>query len=93
MEPIGTTEDGGYIIKMSGQEWRAFCALKDAAERGVRNDFHDPPNYARDEVQLGSWFEVLRLWVGARYRVNELQEFVERLQTTLEGEDEHKDSE
>jgi len=82
MKEIGRTNEGNVIVEMTDAEARAFELLRMAAEDrlpGILNQSY-PMN---GNVELEPVLQAIRMWVIAKFKIQELQEYLSDIEGLL----------
>ena len=82
MKEIGRTNEGNVIVEMTDAEARAFELLRMAAEDRlpcILNQSY-PMN---GNVELEPVLQAIRMWVIAKFKIQELQEYLSDIEGLL----------
>lgn len=84
MKDVGYTQDGNRLVEMNETEYAHFGRLCIAVEDRYPPAFSNPRDYAfHEDFDFSKTFEVIRAIYEGRFRVTELQGFLDRIRESL----------
>ena len=84
MDTIGTT-NSGKLVMMTLEEHEEFRRLEDVVN-GMEPNVRFDRSALGLHTDLGKVFSAIRVFAAAKFRLDELQEIVDRLRIAVEGD-------
>lgn len=85
MKDVGYTDEGNRLVEMSREEYTELMRLHEAVEGTGFPQFIGSRDYGfRESFDLTNTFGVIRAYYSNKFRINELQGFLESMKISLD---------